>query len=155
MSDVAVLFRRKRATIPAHILDPLFLFMRYTLLGSFHLNNYAAGAPPEAPVLSNTIASSNKRKRIVERLSIGLTGAKRRRFPLSRLNESLGDISLQAIENQLGILETHVIVTCPTRRTVELVRRLSDNAQNYLVNSCGYSQNDLIQLIQAISQLTD
>ena len=74
---------------------------------------------------------------------------------MSRLNESLGGISLQAIENQLGILETHVIVTCPTRRTVELARRLSDNAQNYLVNSCGYSQNDLIQLIQAISELTD
>ena len=101
MGDVAVLFRQKRATIPAHILDPLFRFMRYTLLGSFHLNNYAAGAPRDAPVLSNTIASSNKRKRIVDRLSIGLTGAKRRRFPLSRLNESLGEISLQAIENNL------------------------------------------------------
>ena len=63
-----------------------------------------------------------------------------------RLNESLGDISLEAIEEQIGILESHVIITRPTRRSVELSRRFSVNAQNYLVNICGYTVGQSPQL---------
>ena len=105
--------------------------------------------PPDAVVLSL------KRKRIVDRISQGYTRAKRRRFPFSRLNEALGGITIEQIEEQICILETHDIVTLPTRRSVELSRHLNVGAHDYLVNSCGYGNNDIVMLTQANSLLID
>ena len=39
------------------------------------------------------------------------------------------------MEDQLWILEFHVVVTCPTRKSVELTRNLSLDVQAYLVHA--------------------
>ena len=149
------LITQKRATIPSRILDPLFSFMRYSLLAAFHLNMHAADGHVNASLLPDAVVLSLKRKRIVDRLSLGYTRAKRRRITFSRLDEALGGITKEQIEEQIYILETHDIVTLPTRRSVELSRRLNVGAHDYLLNSCGYSNNDIVMLTQANSLLID
>ena len=54
---------------------------------------------------------------------------------------------MSEIEEQIRILEAHVVVTCPSRRSVELVRRFSERAQGFLMSSCGYNaaEDDRIQ----------
>ena len=41
----------KRAVIPDHILEPLFKFMRYTIIGVLHLNEYATGSQMVSAVI--------------------------------------------------------------------------------------------------------
>ena len=145
----------KRATIPSRILNPLFAFMRYTLLGALHLNKHAVGGCDNSDLIPCSVESSLKRKRIVERIADGYTQAKRRRFTFSRLNDALGGISLANIEEQIAILQSHVIVTCPTRRSVELCRRFSVEAQIFLTDSCGFDLNDFTMLCHANTLLID
>ena len=122
-NDTAVLIVNKRAAIPSHLLDPLFCFMCYTLLGSFHLNRYATGINLNNPILPDVSLSSIKRKLIMNRLSNGYSRAKRRRFTFSRLNESLGNVNIITLVVEIGILESKAVVFCPSQRSVELFRR--------------------------------
>ena len=153
--DTSTLVNTGRATIPNHILEPLFCFMRYTLFGALHLNKYAAESQSNSSLLRVTISFGAKRKRIVCRLALGFTAAKRRCFRFSRLKDVLRDINNQVIEEQISILESHVVVTCPTRRSVEISRRFSQNALNYLKNSCGFSDAEITELQQNNNPLTD
>ena len=91
----------------------------------------------------------------MERIADGYTQAKRRRLPFSGLNDALGDISLVTIEEQIAILQSHVIVTCPIRRFVELCRRFSVEAQIFLTESCGFDLNDFTMLCHANTLLID
>lgn len=145
----------KRAVIPDHILEPLFKFMRYTIIGVLHLNEYASGSQMVSVVIPRDDTASLKRKRIVQRLSRGYTGAKRRCFQLSRLKDALRDLDIQMIERQITILETQVVVTRPSRRSVELTRRFSTNARNYLCSSCSFTEEEFEQLAQNNTQLID
>ena len=131
------------------------LCVTYSLLGTLHLNKFAARSRLDSVVLPNAQIASLKRKRIVNRLCLGFTREKRRCFQFSRLKDTIQGISIQDLEEQLHILETQVVVTCPSRRSVELSRRLSNNAQNYLRSSCGFSAHDLTELSQKNSLLTD
>ena len=92
---------------------------------------------------------------IIQRLSRGYTGAKRRCFQLSRLKDALRDLDIQMIERQITILETQVVVTRPSRRSVELSRRFSTNARNYLCSSCSFTEVEFEQLARNNSQLVD
>ena len=151
----AVLLVNKRATIPSHLFDPLFCFMRYTLLGTFHLNKYATGINLNNPILPDASLSSIKRKLIVNRLSDGYSREKRRRFTLSRLNESLRNVNINTLVAEIGILESKAVVSCPTRRSVELSRRFGENTQKYLRLSCGFSQTEFERLTHVNTLLID
>ena len=129
--------------------------MRYTIFGALHLNKYAAESQSNAAEQPIAISFGAKRKRIVCRLAQGFTSAKRRCFRFSRLKDVLRDINNQVIEEQISILESHVVVTCPTRRSVEISRRFSQNALNYLKNSCGFSDAEITELQQKNNLLTD
>ena len=101
------------------------------------------------------IASALSAK-LVNKLSLGYIINKRRRFAYSRLKEALGNnISKRFMEEQIEILEANVVITRPTRRSVELSRRLCATAQNYLITSCEYSMDELNILIQNNRLLTD
>ena len=140
---------------PDEAIKPLLKFMRYTLIGSAHLNKFTSGIPNEVPVLEPLQAASNKRKRIIERLSEGLTGAKRRRFPLSRVKEALRAIQPTMIENQVRILESHAIVSKPSNRTVELVRRFSERARVYMSVSCDLTEQEIVTIEENMTELQD
>ena len=129
--------------------------MRYTLLGALHLNKHAVGGFDNSDLIPCSVISSLKRKRIVERIAGGYTQAKRRRFTISRLNDALGDIDLGTIEEQIAILKSHVIVICPTRRSVELCRRFCIEAQIFLTESCGFDFNEFTMLCHANTLLID
>ena len=87
--------------------------MRYTLFAAFHLNMHAAGGHVNAALLPDAVVLSLKRKRTVDRISLGYTRANRRRFTFSRLDEALGGLTIEQIVEQIYILETHDIVTLP------------------------------------------
>ena len=126
------LVTQKRAIIPNNILAPLFRFMRYTLIGTFSLNQYSAGRQQVLSDIPDDQTPSLKRKRILNKLSKGYTINKKRRFAYSRLKEALGNtLSKRFMEEQIEILEANVVITRPTRRSVELSRRLCATAQNY------------------------
>ena len=146
---------RGSATIPDHILDPLFCFMRYTLMVALHLNKLAAGTRVNSVVRPVDGSAPANRKRIISRLSFGFSAAKRRCFRFSRLKAVLRGLNNNTFEEQIALLEAHVVVTCPTRRSVELSRSFSVNAETYLKTSCDYSNVDLAELRQNISLLTD
>ena len=129
--------------------------MRYTLIGSAHLNKFTCGIPNEVPVLEPHQAASNKRKLIIERLSEGLTPAKKRRFPLSRVKEALRAIQPTMIENQVRILESHAIVSKPSNRTVELVRRFSQRARVYMSGSCDLTEQEIVTVEENMTELQD
>ena len=73
-SDLREMFTAKVVTIPETIVKPPMDFMFYTLKSVIHLNEFVAGQR-----VSRNMAN-NKRRRIVGRLPLGLTAAKRRRF---------------------------------------------------------------------------
>ena len=54
-------------------------------------------------------------------LSDGYSGAKRRRFTSSRLNESLGNVNLNTLEVEIGILESKAVASCPTHARLNFV----------------------------------
>ena len=145
----------KVVTIPETIVKPLIDFMTYTLKSVIHLKKFVAGNLSNIPAHSSHDMANNKRKRIVGLLSLGLTAAKRRRFTLSKLSHALGDIPKATIESQIRILESHAVVTCPTRRSVELNRILSQYVQTYLMAHCSYTQVNLITLMHNSEQLND
>ena len=130
-------------------------FMTYTLKSVIHLNEFVAGNLGNIPAHSSHDMANNKRKRIVGRLSLGLTATKRRRFTLSKLLHALGDIPKPTIESQARILESHAVVTCPTRRSVQLNSILSHDVQAYLLAHCGYTQVELATLMNNSEQLID
>ena len=99
--------------------------------------------------------ANGKRKRIVERLSRGLTANKKRRFSFSKLNHSLGGITLETLENQVRILESHAVVTCPTRKSVELTRNLSLDVQTYLIAHCSFTPAKVVTLMNDSLELHD
>ena len=154
-TDLRDMITAKIVTIPETIVKPLMNFMTYTLLSVIHLNEFVAGKRGSIPAHSSHDMANNKRKRIVGRLSLGLTAAKRRRFTLSKLSQALGDIPKATIESQIRILESHAVVTCPTRRSVQLNRILSHDVQTYLLAHCGYTQVELVTLMNNSEQLRD
>ena len=141
--------------IPQNILKPLFLFIRYTLIGAAHLNQYASGIHNAEPILEPVLAASRKRKRIIERLALVLTRLKKRKFPLSRVKEALGTDDPNSIEEQVCILVTHGILVRPTSRSVELVRTFSARVRNYIVANCGLSYTQLAAVEEQAEDLTD
>ena len=60
------------------ILDPVFKFMRYCLLGSFALNEFATGNVPNQ---INVDSGVLKRKRIVERMAKWFKSQQKKTFP--------------------------------------------------------------------------
>ena len=54
-------------------------------------------------------------------LSDGYSGAKRRRFTFSRLNESLGNVNLNTLEVEIGIPESKAVASCPTHARLDFV----------------------------------
>ena len=145
----------KYITLPEDIIAPLFLFMRHTFLGAAHLNKSAAQIPIEVPLQEPHPAASRKRKRIIERLALGLTPLKKRKFPFSRVKEALNDIEAATIDVQVRILEVQSIVVRPSNRTVELARSFSARAHTYMKESCAMSNNDIIALEANANLLTD
>ena len=134
-----------------NILKAAFSFLEYCVLSSFHLNAFAAG---QGPLVNQLNTESTKRKRIVDRLAKGLTSQKRRRFPISKVKESLQCFTSDEIDQQLNILATHVIVENPSRKSVCLVENLSDNAEIYLKSHCMFKDADIIVLKTMISELS-
>ena len=80
--------------------------------------------------------NTKKRKRIIERMLDGLGPRKKRKFPISKVKESLQCFSGDFIEDQLRLLETHVMVDKPKRRTVQFVENSSLDAIGYLQGNC-------------------
>ena len=91
--------------------------------------------------------ADRKGKRIVVRLSKGLTANKKRRFTLSKLKHFLGDITQETLENQIHILESHAVVSCPTRKSVELTRDLSLDVQTYLITHCTFTPPQVVDIM--------
>ena len=145
----------KFVPIPSRLLDPLFCFMRYTLICALHLNKLGVQGQANGSVVPNNQPSINKRKRIIDKLANGYSVSKKRRFLFSRMDEALGGVSMKELEEQIRILEAHVVVTCPTRRSVELARRMSGRAQAYLLSSCGYNPDDVTRIQELSMLLTD
>ena len=87
--------------------------------------------------------------------SEGDGGDRKRRFYLSRLKRSLGDITPECLQQQLRILKAQAVVTTPTHRSVALERNLCADALEYLVTDCAYTPDDLILLNTANNSLTD
>ena len=83
----------------------MLLFLWHTFLGAAHLNKSAAEVSIELPVQEPQPAASRKRKRIIERLALGLTPLKKRKFAFSRVKEALGGMDMTTIEEQVRILE--------------------------------------------------
>ena len=154
-ASLGEMIERKTVTIPDDILQPLFRFLRYTQLGARHLNKFSAGVSNDNPVLEPLPVASNKRKRLILRLGEGHTRAKKRRFPFSRVKEAVRAESLQIVEDQVRILESHAIVECPSKRSVQLVRSFSDRAQAYMVESCGLTYVEIAQLEVDAADLRD
>ena len=125
------------------------------MLSTLHLNKLAAGLRNAQPVMENQENASRKRFRIVKRLSEGYSRNKKRKFYICKVMEALGDCSKIEIEQQIGILSSHVVVSKPTARTVELVRSLSHAAQTYLLTHCGFTQPQLALLMENSNLLQD
>ena len=153
--SIDTMLKRKHAIIPQTILKPLFLFMRYTLIGAAHLNKYASGLDNADPILEPLPEASRKRKRIIERLALGLTPAKKRKFPLSRVKEALRADDPNSIEEQACILESHGVVVRPTSRSVELVRSLSARVRRYMFASCALSYAQIASVEEKAAELID
>ena len=47
------------------------------------------------------------------------------------------------------------VLTAPTHKSVQLERKMSEDAKNFLKESCNYDENEIIQLGIANRQLTD
>ena len=146
---------KKSAVISDEVIPPLLEFMRFALMGAFHLNKLATGFRVSQAGEMSRNTGSLKRKRIVERMSQGCSAEKKRRFAVSKLAESLKSLGKQSVRSQLRILETHVVVEKPTHRSVSLVKELSEDAREYLKTSCGYSNEDIHVLMMKISQLKE
>ena len=115
-----------------------------------HLNKIGAGSLP-SNLQPN--ADTRKRKRIIERMSIDLR--KKRRFPVSKVKESIQSISSIEVENQLEILSTHVIIERPTRKSACLVRQMSEDAKAFLKSKCLCNEAELNVLKRKVSLLED
>ena len=99
-----------KVTIPDAILDSLFRFIRYCLLGAMHLNRLAAGLIAPLENVNRNIEESKIRKRVVERMCLGFSPRKKRRFPMSKLRAALSKVDDTKLANELRVLETHVII---------------------------------------------
>ena len=150
ISGIDEILEAKIIHIGEDLLEPIFIFIRFCLKGSFHLNKLAAGSLP-SNVHPN--ADARKRKRIIERMSIGLR--KKRRFPVSKVKESLQSINPMEVENQLEILSTHVIIERPTRKSACLVRQMSEDAERFLKSECLYNEAELNVLKRKVTLLED
>ena len=124
-ASIAEMMETKVVQIPNHIIRPLCHFIRYTIFGALHLNNLAHGVHNASSLFPPTGVQSLIRKRIVQRLSNGFSGNKKRKFFFSNVKESLRQYSREEIEAQICVLETNVVVVRPTNKSVELARSLS------------------------------
>ena len=149
------MLRRKQVIIPETILQPLFTFLRYTLLGTRHLNKFTAGIYNENPVIEPLPVASRKRKRIIQQLAEGPSLAKKRKFPLSWVKEALRGVSLGIVEDQVRILESHAVVVRPTKRSVQLVRAFSDRARAYMIGNCAFTYAEIANVEEDAAALTD
>ena len=153
--SIKAMLLAKSVVVPDTIIEPLIIFMRYTIIGAAHLNTLTSEGMNANPVLEHLPAASLKRKRIIERLALGLTRDKKRRFPLSRVKEALGRENSSCVEDQVTILESHSIVVRPTNRTVQLVRAFSALARNYMVANCALTDADVVSVERNAALLTD
>ena len=88
-------------------------------------------------------------------MSGGLGPRKKRKFPIGKVKESLQCFSEDFIEDQLRLLETHVVVENPTRGTVLLVENFSLDAIGYLQGNCDFDGNKLMGPQEKIQNLRD
>ena len=65
------IIQKKSVEIADEVIEPLLHFVRYTLLGAFQLNKFATGIVGANQDQINRHTESNKRKRIIERMSQG------------------------------------------------------------------------------------
>ena len=138
--------------IPDHVLQPLFSFMHYCILGSFHLNMLA---DPKLVEPEDVRGNSLKRKRIILRMAKGYTGTKKRRFVYSKLKESLRGIEDKTLKQQLNILESQEIIEKPSNKSFSLMRNMSSDATEFLQSDCLFNGEGIMTLTDAIAQLKD
>ena len=79
----------------------------------------------QSPAASNAELPSQKRHRIVERLSEGIDRAKTRKFTFSKLMYCVGSIARQDIADQIKMLDAHAVVTYPMKRTPKVLTYLT------------------------------
>ena len=144
-----------KVIIPDAIILSLFRFMRYCLIGSFHLNHLAAGIL--SPLDDLNVDDQEKRKRhlIIERMAQGFSPRKKRKFSKSKLSECLRNMEPVELTNQLRVLESHVVIEKPSYRSFQLVREFSSNAKTYLAGHCLYQVEDVVRLEEKIAELRD
>ena len=85
----------------------------------------------------------------------GLNPNKKRRFPISKIKESLQRINSYEVEEQLNILESRVIIEKPSLKSARLVRNMSQNDETYLKEHCQYNDQEISGLKKKIYLLTD
>ena len=141
----------KKAIISKSVVDAIFHFLRYCLLGGFHLNNHAAASGVSIDIKQG----ARKRKRIIERMAKGINPGKRRRFHVSKIKEALKCFTGDDIDKQLKVLAVHEIIEKPTSASVRLVKNLSLEATSFLQSKCLYDGNDIEQLKIQIESLND
>ena len=130
-------------TIGDDILQPIFKFLEYCLLGAFHLNEFGASRVPKKSQMN---PDSKKRKRIVERMAKGLISNKIRRFQISKVKECFQCYTSNDIEEQIKILVAHVIIERSSRKSVGLVQNLSEKAESYLKSHCMHNDEEIAAL---------
>ena len=74
---------------------------------------------------------------------------------MSKLKHALGDITQQTLEDQIHILESHAVVSCPTRKSVDLTRQLSLDVQTYLITHCTFTPPQVVEVINDSLELQD
>ena len=105
----------KVVTIPDIIVPALLKFMRFTIMGALHLNQFAAGCSSIAHVQEPSQVGSVVQKRLISRLAEGLLAIKKRKFTLSKLMESFADYSRDTLLKEIPILTTQSVVWQRTR----------------------------------------
>ena len=96
-----------------------------------------------------------KRRRIIERLSKGFSGRKRRKFAVSKVKEALRCFKSEDIDIELSLLESHEVIEKPSFRSVRLVREFSLDALTFLQQKCGYDGNEIVALENKIALLSE
>ena len=72
-----------------------------------------------------------------------------------KLKHALGDITQQTLEDPIHILESHAVVSCPTRKSVDLTRQLSLDVQTYLITHCTFTPPQVVEVINDSLELQD
>ena len=138
--------------VESKVFQPMFIFLRFCLLGCFHLNKLV-----ESKVEPQNIIETNprKRKRIIQRMARGYTGQKKRRFTSSKLKEALPGMNSILLKEQMSVLVAQEIVEKRTNKSFSLILQLSSEAQNFLQVECVFDGNEIMDLQHELLDLKE